>query len=37
MFHEFPEGIITYPLLIRGGISEKTAFVSAFLAAVLPG
>lgn len=35
VLHEFPEGIVTYLLLIRGGFSEKAAFVSAFLAAAL--
>ena len=33
--HEFPEGIITYLLLIRGGFKEKTLLVLAFLAAAL--
>ncbi|WP_150006338.1 ZIP family metal transporter [Iodidimonas muriae] len=35
VLHEFPEGIVTYLLLIRGGFSEKAALVSAFLAAAL--
>ncbi len=35
VLHEFPEGIVTYLLLIRGGFSEKTSLVSAFLAAAL--
>jgi len=35
VLHEFPEGIITYLLLIRGGFSEKTAFFLAFLAAAV--
>lgn len=33
VLHEFPEGIIIYLLLIRGGFSEKSALVWAFLAA----
>lgn len=35
VLHEFPEGIITYTLLIRGGFSERRSFVLAFLAAAL--
>lgn len=35
VLHEFPEGIITYLLLIRGGFSEKKAMVFSFLAAAL--
>jgi len=35
VLHEFPEGIITYLLLIRGGFTERTALVLAFLAAAL--
>lgn len=35
VLHEFPEGIITYLLLIRGGFRERTALVLAFLAAAL--
>ena len=35
VLHEFPEGIITYLLLIRGGFSEKTSLLLAFLAAAL--
>lgn len=35
ILHEFPEGIITYLLLIRGGFSEKKAMVLSFLAAAL--
>jgi zinc transporter ZupT len=31
ILHEFPEGIITYLLLIRGGFSEKKAMVLSFL------
>ena len=33
VLHEFPEGIITYLLLVRGGLSEPRAMVLAFLAA----
>jgi zinc transporter ZupT len=35
VLHEFPEGIITYLLLIRGGLGEKAALLLAFLAAAL--
>lgn len=35
VLHEFPEGIVTYVLLIRSGFKEKTAFALAFLAASL--
>lgn len=35
VLHEFPEGIVTYLLLLRGGFSEKTALVLALLAASL--
>jgi zinc and cadmium transporter len=35
VLHEFPEGIVTYTLLIRGGFSEPRAFRMAFLAAAL--
>ena len=35
VLHEFPEGIITYLLLSRGGFSEKMSFLLAFLAAAL--
>jgi ZIP family zinc transporter/zinc and cadmium transporter len=33
VLHEFPEGIITYLLLLRGGVSEKTSLILALLAA----
>jgi zinc and cadmium transporter len=33
VLHEFPEGIITYLLLVRGGFSESKAMVLAFFAA----
>jgi len=35
VLHEFPEGIITYLLLIRGGFRERTSLIFAFLAAAL--
>jgi zinc transporter ZupT len=35
VLHEFPEGIVTYTLLIRGGFSERRSFLLAFLAAAL--
>jgi zinc and cadmium transporter len=35
VLHEFPEGIVTYVLLLRGGFSERTSAVLAFLAAAL--
>ncbi len=35
VLHEFPEGIITYLLLIRGGFKKKTSLILAFLAAGL--
>ena len=35
VLHEFPEGIITYLLLLRGGCKERTAMILAFLAAAL--
>jgi len=33
VLHEFPEGIITYLLLVRGGFSERKAMLWALLAA----
>lgn len=35
VFHEFPEGIITYLLLLRSGASEETALLLSLLAAAL--
>jgi len=35
VLHEFPEGIITYLLLLKGGFKERTAMILAFLAAAL--
>lgn len=35
VLHEFPEGIVTYLLMIRGGFSKQRAFVFAFLAAAI--
>jgi zinc and cadmium transporter len=35
VLHEFPEGIVTFLLLERGGFSRKKAAVYAFLAAAI--
>ncbi|MGD9852354.1 MAG: ZIP family metal transporter [Nitrospirales bacterium] len=35
VLHEFPEGIVTYILLLRGGFTTKKAWVLAFLSAAL--
>lgn len=35
VLHEFPEGIITYLLLVRGGFTERKAMLVAFLAAAV--
>jgi zinc transporter ZupT len=35
VLHEFPEGIITYTLLLRSGFSEQRSFLMAFVAAAL--
>jgi zinc transporter ZupT len=35
VLHEFPEGIITYLLLLKGGFKEQKAMIMAFLAAAL--
>ena len=35
ILHEFPEGIITYLMLIRGGFSQRKATLLAFLTAAL--
>ena len=35
VLHEFPEGIITYLLLVRAGFNLKTSLLLAFLAAAL--
>jgi len=35
VLHEFPEGIVTYLLMIRGGFSKRSALILAFLAAAL--
>ena len=35
VLHEFPEGIITYLLMVRGGFKERTSLILAFLAAAL--
>lgn len=33
VLHEFPEGIVTYTLLVRSGFTERRSFLLAFLAA----
>ena len=35
VLHEFPEGIVTYVLLLRGGFTPQKAWLLAFLAAAL--
>jgi len=35
VLHEFPEGIVTYTLLVRSGFSERRSFQLAFFAAAL--
>jgi zinc transporter ZupT len=35
VLHEFPEGIVTYTLLVRSGFTERRSFVLAFLAAAV--
>lgn len=35
ILHEFPEGIITYLLLVKGGFKERSAMILAFLTAAL--
>lgn len=35
VLHEFPEGIITYLLLVRGGFKERNAMILAFFAAAI--
>ena len=35
VLHEFPEGVVTYTLLVRSGFSERRSFLLAFLAAAL--
>lgn len=35
VLHEFPEGIITYLLLLRGGFQQRTSLLLAFIAAGL--
>ena len=35
VLHEFPEGIITYIMLLRGGFTQKLSMVLAFVAAAL--
>ncbi|MDR4484354.1 MAG: ZIP family metal transporter [Nitrospirales bacterium] len=35
VLHEFPEGIVTYVLLLRGGFTPRKAWLLAFLAAAI--
>ncbi|MDV7143162.1 ZIP family metal transporter [Tropicimonas sp. TH_r6] len=35
ILHEFPEGVVTYVLLLKGGFRERTAFWLAFAAAAV--
>lgn len=35
VLHEFPEGIVTYALLVRSGFTERRSFLLAFLAAAV--
>jgi zinc transporter ZupT len=35
VLHEFPEGIVTYTLLVRSGFSGRRSFLLAFVAAAL--
>jgi zinc transporter ZupT len=35
ILHEFPEGIVTYTLLVRGGFSARRSFLLAFIAAAV--
>jgi zinc transporter ZupT len=35
VLHEFPEGIITYLLLLRAGFSKRKSFVLGFIAAAI--
>ena len=35
VLHEFPEGIVTYLLLLRGGFAPRKALLAAFVAAAL--
>lgn len=35
VLHEFPEGIVTYTLLVRSGFTERRSLVLAFLAAAV--
>lgn len=35
VLHEFPEGIVTYTLLVRSGFTERRSFLLAFLAAAV--
>jgi zinc and cadmium transporter len=35
VLHEFPEGLVTYTLLMRSGFSKRQSFALAFLAAAV--
>lgn len=35
VLHEFPEGVVTYTLLVRSGFSERRSFLLAFFAAAV--
>lgn len=35
VLHEFPEGVVTYTLLVRSGFTERRSFLLAFLAAAV--
>jgi zinc and cadmium transporter len=35
VLHEFPEGIVTYTLLVRSGFTERRSFLLAFVAAAV--
>ena len=35
VLHEFPEGIVTYTLLLRSGFSDRRSFLLAFLSAAI--
>ena len=35
ILHEFPEGIVTYALLVKSGFSERQSFLLAFVAAAI--
>jgi len=35
VLHEFPEGVVTYALLVRSGFTERRSFLLAFMAAAV--